>query len=139
MLFRSWHFESPKVAQLMEETVSCLTNPEHPSDWFGDHYIEKDEKIIKDTAFKNWVADCKNYKKQLSELWEKYLKACEMRKQANVKAKAWRDTELDKLRAQMSEVSRLYTEGMQEYDVIVANAKQEHSNFKAKGKPKRNK
>jgi hypothetical protein len=143
-----WTFSHPKMQQLVDLCVSCLTNKQHPSDYYGRHEIESDEpkrgrpKVQKQTkkkdiGFQKWVEACKEYNEQIKVAWNIYLDACKMRKEMEAKAKAWRDAELQRLRAEMSNVSQQYEQGMVEYNKAVDAAKAAHANLKAQGKPKR--
>lgn len=143
-----WTFNHPKMQQLVDLCVSCLTNKQHPSDFYGLHEIPSDEpkrgrpKVKKepkkkDVGFQKWVEACKHYNDQVKKAWECYLAACRMRKEIAGKAKAWRDAELERLRKEMTAVSKQYKQGMAEYDKAVDAAKNAHAQLKAQGKPKR--
>lgn len=144
-----WNFSHPKMQELVDLCVSCLTNKKHPSDYYGRHEIEssepkrgrpklKKEVKKKDVGFEKWIEDCKKYKNALKNAWDTYMEACRVRKEIEVKAKAWRDEKMNALREEMKNVSILYEKGMEKYNNDVEKARLDHSNLKAKGKPKRN-
>jgi hypothetical protein len=145
-----WTFSHPKMQALVELCVSCLTNKKHPSDYYGEHELPDDKpkkgrptvakevKVKKkDVGFKKWVDACQEYKQQVKVAWDVYLSACSMRKEMAAKAKQWRDSEMDRLRAEMAHVSKTYDDGMAQYDKAVADAKAAHSDIKVQGAPKR--
>ena len=145
-----WTFSHPKMQALVELCVSCLTNKKHPSDYYGEHElpddkpkkgrptVTKEAKVKKkDVGFKNWVDACQEYKQQVKVAWDVYLSACSMRKEMAAKAKQWRESEMDRLRAEMAQVSKTYDDGMAQYDKAVTDAKAAHSEIKLQGAPKR--
>lgn len=146
-----WTFSHPKMQRLIELCISCLTNKKHPSDYYGEHeIIEEKPKVgrpklpaaekkvkVRDASFQAWVDACQEYNVQVTKAWDAYMHACNERKEMEVKGKAWRDAELDKLRQQMSEISKQYEAGIQIYVDKIEAAKLAHAELKLKGKPKR--
>ena len=143
-----WSFSHPKMQVLVELCISCLVNKLHPSDYYGQHEIPSEEKKMgrpkiakakksKDPEFSAWVDACREYNAQLKKAWSLFHKACADRREAEAKAKEWRDSEHDRLRAEMTKVSKQYGRGMEPYIKAVEEARFEHARLKAKGKPKR--
>ena len=146
-----WDPDHSRVRELLELNISCLTNKLHPSDYYGQHEIDDPDAPAKkgrptspvkapkklNLGFQAWVKACQEYKVQLSEAWDDYIRACNERKEMEAKAKAWRDGELDRLRAEMTRVSQQYEEGIKVYVDKVELTKQKHADIKAAGKPQR--
>ena len=142
-----WTFNDPRMRELVELTVSCLTNTNHPSDYYGRHHLPSDEPkkgrpAVEKTAnnspgFSKWVIACQEYKQDLSTAWTDYIQACADRKIGEAQAKEWRDTEMDKLRNQMKVVSEQYANGVKVYSAKVESAKVKHGELKTQGKPQR--
>lgn len=145
-----WDPDHSRVRELLELNISCLTNKLHPSDYYGQHEIVDPDAKVKgrpanpakapkklNLGFQSWVTACQEYKVQLSAAWDEYIRSCNERKEMEAKAKVWRDSELDRLRAEMANVSRQYEEGIKVYVDKVEAAKQKHADIKAAGKPQR--
>jgi hypothetical protein len=145
-----WDPDHSRLRELLELTISCLTNKLHPSDYYGQHEIADPDAPAKkgrpssvkapkklNLRFQDWVKACQEYKAQLSDAWDDYIRACNERKVMETKAKAWRDGELDRLRSEMALVSQQYEVGMKSYVDKINSAKQKHAALKASGKPRR--
>lgn len=142
-----WNFNHPKMQALVDLCISCLTNKKHPSDYFGEHEIPDEKRkpgrprLTKQkqpkTGYKEWIAACKQYTVELKGAWDHYLAVCRQRQDAAAQIAEWRNAQLDRLRAQMTEISNQYDEKLVEWDNAVERAKHEHTLVKQRGKPKR--
>lgn len=139
-----WDLHDPRMQALLELCVSCITNKNHPSDFYGKHEILPDVPVAKtprtkagESEFRAWTRACTLHKQHCSQLWEDYMEACRIRKKVDAKAKAWRNKEYDRLRVEMGLISQQYEEGMAPYNEKVDQALAAHKHAKEEQKPKR--
>jgi len=141
-----WVFSDPRMHELCVLCISCLTNKNHPSDYFGEHEIpDPKAKAVKvpkvkpepDKAFAAWVAACQEYNTQLSEAWEEGKDAVTERKAAVEVLRVERDIELDRLRAAMSGVAADFKTECAQLEELSKAVQQRHADLKIQGKPQR--
>ena len=140
-----WNYSHPKMQELLELCMSCLTNARHPSDYWGRHELptEQPEKRgpgrprtkepevkVSNDSFKTWVEACQALKTAISDAWNEYIETCQKRKEARAEWDAWRETE-------MARIDREYSQGIRQWDEAVGLAQQKHANLKRQPKPRR--
>lgn len=145
----------PLIQQTVDLCISCLTNSQHPSDYYGEHEIAEEGKRgpkpkgkakgktkgshtkAGGEAYIRWVAECQAQKTAVVDAWADYLRACERKKQMEIEGKEWRNSELDRLRAEMANVSKQYHEGMEQFKKACQAAKDLHTSLKNAPKPEK--
>jgi len=144
------YVNSQTMADIVDLGVSCLTNPQHPSDYWGEHEVsdapkppkakrEKKEKRVKQPkpGFQEWVAACKQYKKDNSAAWVNYINACKLKAEDEIDAKAWKDEEVSRLRDEIQKVNELYHQRLEAISNHAQLVLAKHTELKVNGKPKR--
>jgi len=108
-------YNHPKMQELVDLSISCMTNKAHPSDIYGQHEIPK-EKTAGRPKSETSKAQC-GKKQEVAEAWVAVEEAIAARDDYIERLKAWRTVELDKLRAAMKAIG-------EQYKVCEADAKE---------------
>ena len=149
-----WNYSHPKMQELIELCMSCLTNARHPSDYWGRHELpteqpqkrgpgrprtKEPEAVTKKTnpGHNAWMEACQTLKAAVSDAWNEYLETCQKRKEAKQQWDAWKAAELEKLKEQQARIEEQYQTGLSDWDKQVALMQQKHANLKKQPKPKR--
>lgn len=68
-----WDKEDSRVKDLINLCISCLTNNDHPTDFYGYHEKVKPgntKDLDKKFAHANWVKDCQKRKEAIKNAWD---------------------------------------------------------------------
>ena len=109
-------YNHAKMQELVDLSVSCMTNKAHPSDIYGEHEILPDKKPVGRPKSKTSEAQC-GKKQEVADAWVAVEEAIAARDEYIERLKAWRTVELDKLRAAMKAIG-------EQYKVCEADAKE---------------
>lgn len=129
-----WTYSHPKMQDLLQLCVSCLTNRLHPSDYYGQHEIIKlrKPKLVKQSdCHRAWVAACQAHRVAIADAWTVYRQACDKRKEA----KKGLETELEPLHEEIAAIKRKYNAKIQDLDDRIKETYKKHSSLKAAPKP----
>lgn len=141
-----WKYDDPRMHELLELCMSCLTNTKHPSDFWGEHALPEDTPKkrgrpkkeglptvatgTKSSAHKKWIEACRERKEAIKQAWNAYLETCKRRKISMQQWEDWKKAELAAVEQRIKEINGSYDDAVRHWKGEIEDMRNKHANLK---------